>query len=75
LINDLESVTDKAFPVIKAIRRLLLANGAVGALMSGSGSTVFGLFANRERADAARNALCRHPQNHNWTLYIADLLT
>jgi 4-diphosphocytidyl-2-C-methyl-D-erythritol kinase len=47
LVNDLETVTERALPVIKEIKRLLLAHGAAGAMMSGSGSTVFGLFADR----------------------------
>ncbi|MBC2711311.1 MAG: 4-(cytidine 5'-diphospho)-2-C-methyl-D-erythritol kinase [Desulfosarcina sp.] len=74
LVNDLESVTERAFPVIKRIKRLLLAHGAAGAMMSGSGSTVFGLFANSERAISARTALCNNQQSKNWTLYVADLL-
>ncbi|MGA6924485.1 MAG: 4-(cytidine 5'-diphospho)-2-C-methyl-D-erythritol kinase, partial [Desulfosarcina sp.] len=57
LVNDLEPVTEKAFPVITEIKRLLLAHGAAGALMAGSGSTVFGLFADRERAFSAYTAL------------------
>ncbi len=74
LVNDLESVTEMAFPVIKAIKRLLLAHGAAGAMMSGSGSTVFGLFADPQRAISARTALCNNQQSQNWTLFIADLL-
>ena len=74
LVNDLEPVTEKAFPVIDQIKRLLLANGAIGAMMSGSGSTVFGLFANHERATAARSALCNLRQRQDWNLFVADLL-
>jgi len=74
LVNDLEPVTERAFPVIKAIKRLLLAHGAAGAMMSGSGSTVFGLFADHERAISVCTALRDNQQNKNWTLYVADLL-
>ena len=74
LVNDLEPVTERAFPVIKAIKRMLLAHGAAGAMMSGSGSTVFGLFADPERAISACTALRDNQQNKNWTLYVADLL-
>jgi 4-diphosphocytidyl-2-C-methyl-D-erythritol kinase len=74
LVNDLERVTQKAFPVIKKIKRLLLAHGAAGAMMSGSGSTVFGLFADPERAISVCTALRNNQQNKNWTLYVADLL-
>jgi 4-diphosphocytidyl-2-C-methyl-D-erythritol kinase len=75
LVNDLEPVTETAFPIIKEIKRLLLANGADGAMMSGSGSAVFGLFANNERALSARTALCNSPQCRNWSIFAADLLT
>jgi len=74
LVNDLEPVTAKAFPVIEEIKRLLLAHGAAGAMMSGSGSTVFGLFEMPGRAEAAYSALCNHQRSQNWTLYVADLL-
>lgn len=41
--NDLESVTIPRYPVIGEIKKQLLAAGCRGALMSGSGPTVFGL--------------------------------
>ena len=74
LVNDLEAVTIKAFPVIEKIKRLLLAHGAAGAMMSGSGSTVFGLFAVPDEAISAYTALCNNQQSNNWALYVADLL-
>ncbi|WP_319521159.1 4-(cytidine 5'-diphospho)-2-C-methyl-D-erythritol kinase [uncultured Desulfosarcina sp.] len=74
LVNDLEPVTIKAFPVIEEIKRLLLAHGAAGAMMSGSGSTVFGLFKTPGRAESAYSALRNNQRSQNWTLYVADLL-
>jgi 4-diphosphocytidyl-2-C-methyl-D-erythritol kinase len=74
LVNDLETVTERAFPVIKEIKRLLLAHGAAGAMMSGSGSSVFGLYETPERAISAYSALCNNQRIQNWTLYVADLL-
>ncbi len=44
LHNDLEVVTCQRHPVITTIKERLVAGGANGALMSGSGPTVFGLF-------------------------------
>ncbi len=44
LYNDLESVTAEKYHEIDKIKHKLLAGGAAGAMMSGSGSTVFGLF-------------------------------
>jgi len=44
LFNDFEASAERAHRVIREIRQALRAFGARGALMSGSGSTVFGLF-------------------------------
>lgn len=48
--NVLESVTVPAYPVIDEIKRTMLKNDAMGAMMSGSGPTVFGIFEREERA-------------------------
>ncbi|MBI5236779.1 MAG: 4-(cytidine 5'-diphospho)-2-C-methyl-D-erythritol kinase [Deltaproteobacteria bacterium] len=50
LVNDLESITIKRYPEIARLKERLLEAGAIGALMSGSGPTVFGVF--RDRQDA-----------------------
>jgi len=55
--NDLESVTIPAFPVIADIKDGMLRHGALGAMMSGSGPTVFGLYQDQETAEQARAAL------------------
>ncbi len=57
LSNDLEEVTIPAFPVIADIRSSMLRMGALGAMMSGSGPTVFGLFRDKDTAEKAREAL------------------
>jgi 4-diphosphocytidyl-2-C-methyl-D-erythritol kinase len=57
LENDLESVTSEKFPIIRTIKELLIENGAEGALMSGSGSSVFGVFGSLEKAQIARDRL------------------
>lgn len=44
LQNDLEEPVFKAYPEIKAIKENLYRQGAIYAAMSGSGSTVFGIF-------------------------------
>ena len=43
--NDLESVTVNDYPLLSQIKQWMIAQGALGALMSGSGPTVFGIFA------------------------------
>ena len=42
--NVLERVTVSEYPVINDIKQLMLENGALGSMMSGSGPTVFGIF-------------------------------
>lgn len=44
LQNDFENPVFKKYPAIKVIKESLYAEGAVYAAMSGSGSTVFGIF-------------------------------
>ncbi len=51
--NILETVTIPAYPVIEKIKDMMLSNGAAGALMSGSGPTVYGIFDDRNRAKSA----------------------
>lgn len=48
--NDLESVTLDEYPLLIDIKEWLTDQGAVGALMSGSGPTIFGIFADESLA-------------------------
>jgi len=59
LENDLEAVTATHFPVINSIKKSLVDAGAEGALMSGSGPSVFGIFSSRNQALSTKNALHR----------------
>lgn len=56
--NVLETVTAKRYPVIEEIKGFLKEQGAMNALMSGSGPTVFGVFKEEEAARRAYEALC-----------------
>ena len=51
--NVLESVTVPAYPVIQEIKDHMKAHGALNALMSGSGPTVFGIFDDKKKAEFA----------------------
>ena len=53
LENDLEGAVMGEYPVIAVLKSLLKKAGAKGALMSGSGSTVFGLFFKEREAGEA----------------------
>lgn len=59
MANDLENVTIPAFPVIREIKEQLQNRGALKAMMSGSGPTVFGIFADESTARAAAADLSR----------------
>ena len=51
--NVLETVTEKEYPVIGRLKQLMKEEGALNALMSGSGPTVFGIFADEQKAKQA----------------------
>ncbi|MHB8843251.1 MAG: 4-(cytidine 5'-diphospho)-2-C-methyl-D-erythritol kinase [Nitrospirota bacterium] len=71
LHNDLETVTAAAHPVIGEMERSLLDAGALGARMSGSGPTVFGIFGSERACREAAKKL----QTKGWRLYPAEVLT
>lgn len=55
--NDLERPVFKKYPVLEDAKRGLLDSGARAAMMSGSGSTLFGVFENRQNAENSKNLL------------------
>ena len=57
LYNVMEEVTVSEYPVIEKLKSIMLENGALKSIMSGSGPTVFGLFDDRKKAQAAMKAL------------------
>ena len=68
LHNDLETAVIPRYPEIGAAKQALLDAGAGGALMSGSGSSVFGLFAEAASAQQAFRKLNRH---NVWRVFLA----
>ena len=55
--NDLASVTGCFIPEVATLGRTLLASGALGASMSGSGTAVFGIFDDAEAAGIAKDTI------------------
>jgi 4-diphosphocytidyl-2-C-methyl-D-erythritol kinase len=53
LHNDFEDVVLPEFGVVARLRRVLEESGVLGSLLSGSGSTVFGLARTQEEAQLA----------------------
>lgn len=68
LLNDLETVSIRMHPVLAHIKNDLTACGALGALMSGSGPTVFGIFETEQQAAAAEKALA---VRNGWSVFRA----
>ena len=60
LCNVLESVSIERYPIIKDIKDAMLKNGALGSLMSGSGSAVFGIFKNKKQMAIAKNYIAKN---------------
>ncbi len=56
-VNDLEGVVFRKHPELAAVKRQLLQLGASAASMSGSGSSVFGLFTQHSTARAAARSM------------------
>ncbi len=69
LYNDLEPVVIQRFPEIQVVKDELGAWGALGVLLSGSGSTVFGIFDDPEKARVACAGL-----NGTWERVIVETI-
>ena len=57
IANVMEDVTIPEYPIIQKVKDILKSNGAVNALMSGSGPTVFGIYDDEEKAKQSMDAL------------------
>ena len=59
LHNDLEAISLSMHPELTELKQLLLNHGAQGALMSGSGPTLFGIFSNENSAKKALDSISK----------------
>jgi 4-diphosphocytidyl-2-C-methyl-D-erythritol kinase len=71
LCNDLEPAAARLYPVILEAKSALLAQGAAGASMTGSGSAVFGVFEDTQAARCARDAIAKR---HDWRIFLSPLI-
>lgn len=71
LHNDLERVTLMRHPLLQQIKQRLLQLGACGALMSGSGATLFGVFDALSQAQSAATVLAA--ETDWWTCPVKPL--
>ena len=51
LYNVMEDITVPRYPIIQEIKTVMLDNGALNSIMSGSGPTVFGLYDDKSKAE------------------------
>jgi 4-diphosphocytidyl-2-C-methyl-D-erythritol kinase len=72
LHNDLERVVVSKYPEVKRIKNILVDKGALGSLLSGSGSTVFGLFLEEDQARKAYEWLLKDVEENDWTIFLAS---
>ncbi|MGH7886515.1 MAG: 4-(cytidine 5'-diphospho)-2-C-methyl-D-erythritol kinase [Candidatus Binatia bacterium] len=72
LVNDLESVTLGRYPKIGLLKRKLLAAGATGSLMSGSGSSVFGVFDSKRKAEEAFRGLRQEEESQAFLVHVLN---
>ncbi|MCX8128944.1 MAG: 4-(cytidine 5'-diphospho)-2-C-methyl-D-erythritol kinase [Clostridia bacterium] len=66
MVNVLETVTIPKYTVIQRIKEALLALGALGSMMSGSGPSVFGIFDNSQSAEKAYIEI----KKSNWDCFL-----
>lgn len=71
--NVLESVTGQVCPIIGQIEKVMEENGAIKAMMSGSGPTVFGIFTDKDKAGQA--AVKIREQKLTEQVYVSNFVT
>jgi 4-diphosphocytidyl-2-C-methyl-D-erythritol kinase len=74
LWNDLEGVVSHKYPQIEGMKKMLLSAGALGALMTGSGPTVFGVFSGKREAEKTFKKLEDKVRSRSWIILKAHSL-
>jgi len=72
LVNDLESATLGKHRTIGLLKRKLLGAGATGSLMSGSGSSVFGVFETKRKAIEAFRRLRQEEESQAFLVHVLN---
>jgi 4-diphosphocytidyl-2-C-methyl-D-erythritol kinase len=68
LWNDLEGVVSREYPQIGVMKKMLYSAGALGALMTGSGPTVFGVFSEEGGASEAYKKVKKMVRGRGWSV-------
>ena len=74
LMNDLEEVVSEKYPQIHVMKEVLRSQGALGSLMTGSGPTVFGIYADEKNAASAYRNIRRRVTGKGWRVMRAHSL-
>jgi 4-diphosphocytidyl-2-C-methyl-D-erythritol kinase len=69
-INDFEKTVFSLFPTVKMIKDTMIENGASFSIMTGSGSTVIGIFENLDAAEATRERL----EHNNIGVFLSEFV-
>ncbi len=75
LFNDLEEVVSRKYPQIGIMKNILFSVGALGALMTGSGPTVFGLFQDEKSATGAYEKIKKTVARKGWVVFKVHSIT
>jgi 4-diphosphocytidyl-2-C-methyl-D-erythritol kinase len=71
MLNDLEKPVFEEYPLLRKIKDRISGVGALASLMSGSGSTVFGVFPREQEARQAYEKLKREFADRDWEVFLA----
>jgi len=73
LSNDFEKTVFAEYPLLMKLKHFMTENGASASLLSGSGSTVFGIFDNPGQAVECRTKIEKSPlMKSSFRIYIAE---
>jgi len=75
LFNHLEEVVSRKYPQIDIMKNILFSVGALSALMTGSGPTVFGLFQDDKSATGAYEKIKKLVARRGWAVFKAHSMT
>jgi 4-diphosphocytidyl-2-C-methyl-D-erythritol kinase len=70
--NDLEEPVSKEYPEIGVMKKMLYSAGALGASMTGSGPTVFGIFSDNGDSSKAYKKVERMVRERGWRVLKAQ---
>jgi 4-diphosphocytidyl-2-C-methyl-D-erythritol kinase len=72
LLNHLEEVVSRKYPQIDIMKRILCSAGALAALMTGSGPTVFGIFLDEQSSTEAYAKIKELVKRRGWIVFKAQ---